>query len=176
MKFSIYALALLGFFAFSSCEKDDDSVKLDSTNIQGTWNLTTYDSDTDVSIGVGLLVDKTNTVSSISNSTVTVTFKADGTWTSEGDYTLTTTSEGTTETDEISDGIGGGTYTLADGQLTMSDIDAGDEADIASIDFNSAYTPDTRIDLNADVTEMTTDPFFGLDVTIDLMLNMVLEK
>jgi hypothetical protein len=176
MKFSIYALLIAGLFSFSSCDKDDDGVKLSSEAIVGTWNLTTYDSDADVGIGFAGVFETTNAVSTMSNSTVTITFDASGNWTSTGDYTLTTTSDGETETEDVTGGIGSGTYTVVDGRLTMNDIDAGDESDVESIEFDTNYSPDTKIDLEANVKESGSDPVFGLDFEIDLMLNMTLEK
>ena len=176
MKFSFYALLMVGLFSFSSCDKDDPEVKLDDEAIVGTWNLTAYDADADVGIGFAGVVETTKSVSTISNSTVTVTFDATGNWTSTGDYTLTTTVDGETETEEVTGGIGSGTYTVVDGRLTMSDIDAGDENDVETIEFDTSYSPDTQIDLVANVKESGSDPVFGLDFEIDLMLDMTLEK
>jgi hypothetical protein len=58
----------------------------------------------------------------------------------------------------------------------MSDIDAGDENDVETIEFDTGYSPDTQIDLVANVKESGSDPVFGLDFEIDLMLDMTLEK
>jgi hypothetical protein len=177
MKLSFYALLIMGVFSLAACGDDDDNgVKLTSDNIVGTWNLTAYDSDADVTIGFGGINETSQSTSTLTESTVTVTFKNDGTWTSEGDYTISTTTDGMTETSEETDGLGEGTYTVADGKLTMSNIDAGDESDVSEIEFATDYTPDSKIEMSGNAMESGTDPFLGLEFSIDLDLTMVLEK
>jgi hypothetical protein len=177
MKLSFYALLLLGIFSLAACGDDDgDGVQLTSDNIVGTWDLTGYDADADVSLGFGGVTETTKSTSTLTESTVTITFSSDGTWTSEGNYTISTTTDGMTETSEEENGIGSGTYTVADGKLTMSNIDAGDESDVSEIEFDTNYTPDTKIEMSGNAMESGTDPFLGLEFSIDLDLNMVLEK
>ena len=175
MKLSFYALLIMGVFSLAACGDDEDTI-LNNDNIIGTWDLTMYDADSDISIGFGGISETTTSISTLTASTVKITFNADGTWTSEGDLTIETTVDGMTETTEESDGLGNGTYVVADGRLTMSNIDAGDESDVSEIEFDTNYTPDTRIEMNGTASESDTDPILGLEFTIDLDLNMVLER
>ncbi|MEL7222735.1 MAG: hypothetical protein AAGJ93_15545 [Bacteroidota bacterium] len=176
MKLSFYSLLIVSVFSLAACGDDEDTI-LNNENIVGTWNLTMYDADAEISFGLGgVVAETTQSTSTLTESTVKITFNADGTWTSEGDLTITTTVDGMMETSEQSDGVGSGTYIVADGRLTMSDLDAGDEADVSDIEFDTNYTPDTRIEMNGTTTESDTDPLLGLEFTIDLDLSMVLER
>lgn len=176
MKLSFYALLIMGIFSLAACGDDEDNSTLTSDNIIGTWDLTAYDADADITIGFGGISETTQSTSTLTESTVTVTFNTDGTWTSEGDLTIITTTDSTTETTEETDGLGNGTYVVADGKLTMSNIDAGDEADVSEIEFNTIYTPDTRIEMDGTAMESGTDPILGLEFSIDLDLSMVLQR
>jgi len=167
----------LCLFLFTACGDDDDSASAELTqeNIVGDWNLTALDSDFAISIaGLG---DNSGT-SDIANSSVIVTFEADGTWTSDGQYDITIMSSDTTETETYDDGIGSGTYTVTSTMLTMTGIDSGDEADTETPTpfMVTNFQEGMLIELDGNVMETVTDPFFGLEISADVTTKMTLEK
>lgn len=174
MRNFFFLLLCVGLVSFSSCGDDDDnSSSLTTENIAGTWNVTAYSNEGDITA----LGSTTSTSSVASNSTLTITFNDGGTWTSAGTYTLTTTSDGTTDTEEV-DGLGGGTYTISNGSLTLQGLDAGDESDVeVPLVLNvDSFVENMLIELSGNTNETIMDPFFGLEITIDLDTDMTLER
>lgn len=160
--------------SLSSCGDDDDnSPGLSNATIAGTWNVTAYTSDSDITFGG----EVTNATSSISNSTLTITFSETGTWTSEGSYTQTVVSDGMTET-EVIDDIGTGIYTTTNGRLQLQGLDAGDEADLEiPFDFNvTEFDADRIMVLDGNAMESIMDPIFGLTFDVDIDIDMTLER
>jgi|GEM_PF-3170709 len=174
MRIALYTLLVAGIFTFNGCGSDDDAAAmLSMDNIQGSWDLTAYSSDSDVTV----LGETSNLTSEISNSSVVVSFAADGSWTSEGSYTITSMDADTTTVEMYDDGIGEGTYTVSSGSLTLVGLDAGDESDMESLTLNVAqFTEGSELRLNASVMETIMDPFFGLTITIDADIDMALER
>lgn len=172
------------FFLFCSCiflatscgNDDDNAVSVTMENIQGTWNLTAMASDADITISDGSLTDRSSITSSISNSTITITFNADGTWSSVGTCDITVTDSDGTETTELTDGVGNGTYTVANGTVTIVGIDAEDETDVEEpVPYSVvAFEPGSRLIL--DGSAMESIDFFGATFSIDLEQRMTLEQ
>lgn len=176
MRNFFFLLLALSLFTFAACGDDDaDSpAELNQTNIVGDWNLTVFNNDADISIaGLG----DTRVTSELASSNVVVSFAAGGTWTSTGEFDLTVVSD-TTTTETYTDGIGSGTYTVTSTQLTMTGIDAGDEADVEgpSVFTVRNFQENMLIDLSGNVMETIMDPFFGLTITTDITTEMTLER
>lgn len=174
MKNALLLLLALTLLTFGSCKKDEEVVQLTSENIQGTWRLTTFANDGTISLaGVASPFS-----SSISNSTVTITFSRSGenqTFTSTGDYTLTINSQEGVETEDMTGGIGDGSYTLAEGVLTLTNIDIGDEADTETLLLNvESFQVDNFIELQGETRENSM--VFGIPFGIDYTTDMRLEK
>ncbi|SEQ46396.1 hypothetical protein [Neolewinella agarilytica] len=162
---------------FTACGGDDDSdaVELTQENVVGDWNLIELNNDFEVSIaGLG---DESGS-SEIANSTVVVTFAADGTWSSAGQYDITIMSSDTTEMETYDDGIGSGTYSVTNSQLSMTGIDAGDDSDTESptVFTVRSYVMGSSLELVGNASETIMDPFFGLTVSVDVDTEMVLER
>ncbi len=167
MKNFFYLLVCVSLFTFTSCNDDDDDPELTESNIEGAWNLEAYENDYTLNIvGLGTTAGKAE----ITNSDVIVTFSsADLTWTSSGDFTLEVTDADSTTTENLTGGIGSGTYSVENGNLLMVGIDAGDETDNDEpTSFRpTSYNPDSRFEGQADLDVTITEPFLGLTVSID---------
>lgn len=176
MKNVFLLLLVSAIFLATSCKKDDDGPQLTQDNVVGTWDVTAMDMDGVIGLGVSPIFQNSDVSSSISNSMLTVTFKADGTWTSAGSYTLTSTNGTDTTTTTESD-MGSGTYTVANGKIAMVGVDFSDDADVNEQTFEAtSFQADKKIVLKSDTNVTESDPIFGLDVKVDVVVNMTLEK
>jgi len=177
MKNFFYLLLCVGLFTFASCnDDDDDEPSLTEANIEGTWNLDRYDNDYTIDI-TG--TDAVNGSSEISNSNVTMTFTSSSlTWTSTGDFTLTLTDSDSTTTENITGGIGSGTYSVENGNLVLVGIDSGDEtdSDAPTVFRPTSYNPDSELKADGDIDVTIMDPLFGLTVSIDGDIKMELSR
>ncbi|MEZ4984240.1 MAG: hypothetical protein R2795_04250 [Saprospiraceae bacterium] len=161
------------------CKKDEDPA-LTSENIQGTWNLTLMEQDGRTGLGIAGVYDYTTFDNALSNSTITITFNADGTWTSAGAGTFTSTTQETgadpeTETIELTSGIGAGTYTVVDGKLTINGLEAGLEVDGRAFSTKS-FSPAAKVELENKIDEVEQGAIFGLDVSVEATALMTLEQ
>lgn len=172
MRNFFFLLLTLSLFTFAACGDDDAAMaELNESNIVGDWNLTVFGNDADVTIAGAT----SNITSDISNSNVVVSFAAGGTWTSTGSFDITIVSDSTT-TETYTDGIGSGTYTVTSTQLTMTGIDAGDEADTETPTVLNvrSFTENMLLSLAGSASE--TVEFFGITATTEIDTEMVLER
>lgn len=182
MKNTFSLLLSLALLTFGSCKEEqggEEVVQLTSQNIQGTWRLTTFSND-----GTRSVAGQPEPFNStISNSTVTITFSRrdinpqtfEQTFTSTGDYTVTINTAEGVETEERTGGIGNGSYTLAGGVLTLTNIDIGDEADTDILILNvESFQLDNFVELQGE-TSFSTD-IVGVPTDLDYTTNMRIEK
>ncbi|MGB3547618.1 MAG: hypothetical protein WBA17_11620 [Saprospiraceae bacterium] len=176
----LFALVLTGTLFTTGCGDDDDGTSINKEQLVGTWKVTVLDTDADASVtGFGA----SNTVSSISNSTLTITFLENNTYTSTGSYTETSTtteagSAPVTDVEDFTGGIGNGTWSITGGKLVIDDLETGGESDVdAPVTFDVRnFVPDAEIVLFSNVQESFTDPFIGLMIDLDADIDMRLEK
>jgi hypothetical protein len=172
MKNVFLLLLLSAIFLTTSCKKDDDAPQLTKENIEGTWRVTLWEDEGTIGIGAAGVFDNSDVSSFISNSMLTITFNADGTWTSDGDYTRTSTSDGDTDV-AMETGIGSGAYSVSGGKLTM---EAFDFDNFDPVFDTKSFSVDKKIELENKFSETETGAFLGLDVKLDLTTKMTLEK
>lgn len=178
MRTAFFSLLFMGLFLVSSCGSDDDSnsVAITMENIQGSWNLTDMNVDAEIVVSDGTTTERSSIVSTIANSTVVMTFNANGTWSSTGMLEITTTDADGTETTELTDGIGSGTYTVVNGTISIAGIDAENEADVEDpVPYNvTTFQPGSRLVL--DGSAMESVDFFGVMFSVDLEQEITLEQ
>lgn len=179
MRITFFSLLCISFFLISSCGGDDDTnaIAITIQDIQGSWNLTGMDTDAEVSLTESGQTERAPIVSSIANSTVVMTFNADGTWTSTGMVQINITYEETEmETTELTNGIGSGTYTIADGQVSIAGIEAENETDVEEpVPYTViSFQPNSRLVL--DGRAMESIDFSGSIFSIDLEQTITLEQ
>jgi hypothetical protein len=174
----LFFLVLAISLSVTACkkDKDTDSIQLTSENVLGTWNLNTGSLNGKIGFGIQGQFAYTDIDANLSNIAVTATFNADGTWTSMGTATATivTKEQGEaseTETEQLTNGIGSGTYTVTNGKLTLNGLnlsnDPFEEEDPITFDVTS-FTPDAKLDLFNYTKTQETDPVFGFDVSQEI--------
>lgn len=176
MRNFFFLLLTLSLFTFTACGDDDATMaELNQDNIVGDWNLTAFNNDASITLDGQPFGDVT---SSIANSNAVVSFAADGTWSSTGMYDITIMTTDTTETETVTDGIGSGTYTVTATELSMTGIDAGDEADTETptVFTVNNFQLNALLDLSGTASETTMDPFFNLTIGADVSTEMTLER
>ncbi|MEM9261035.1 MAG: hypothetical protein AAGA62_15435, partial [Bacteroidota bacterium] len=153
-----------------------NAVAITMENIQGSWNLTGMDVNAEITISDGIQTENSTIVSTIANSTVVMTFNADGTWSSTGMVEVTTTDEDGTETTELTDGVGSGTYTVTNGVVCIAGIYAGNEADVEDpVPYTvTRFQPGSLLVL--DGSAMESVDFFGATLSLDLEQEITLEQ
>lgn len=184
MKYFFF-LVLAFTLSVTACkkDKDPDAIQLTSANVQGTWNLTEATVDSEFALGTqGQFIVTTNDAS-LSNIAMTVTFNADGTWTSMGTATATlvTTEPGEapeTETDQLTNGIGSGNYGVTNGKLSMTGLELAfeTEEDEPLIFDVKSFQPDSKLDISNFLKETGMDPVLGLDVIFEATTNLKFAK
>jgi Domain of unknown function (DUF5004) len=147
IKIFLFSLVVFSF----SCKKDD---VVAADTIVGTWNLTAATCNDGVSTTTVDSEVLTSTFTSLGkNFATTVTFKADGTYTSGGTYTavLVSTTDGQSFTSEVDVPAfaGAGTWSIASNKLTVND---GTTTQIADIVENTA----SKFSYKAVVNKTTT--------------------
>lgn len=162
----------------ASCGDDDEEPMtpvLTAETIDGAWNLDVFTN----SYTIGIDAVSFDATAVISNSNVVMTFNSsDGTWTSTGDFTLTYTDIEGSEVQDLTGGIGEGTYTVTDETLILVGLDTGDEADTSepipftttSFDPEAEYKGDGKIDVSI------VDPIFMTEFSIDGDIVMELSR
>lgn len=172
MRNFFFLLLTLSIFTFAACGDDDAAMaELNQDNIVGDWNLTVFGNDADITIAGAT----SSVTSDISNSTVVITFAEAGTWTSTGSFDVTIVADSTT-TEMYTDGIGSGTYTVTSTQLTMTGIDAGDEADTETPTVLNVQSFSENMMLSLAGSASETVEFFGITATTEVDTEMVLER
>lgn len=165
---------LLAFTVFTQwgCQNNDDDLSVD--DIVGTWDVTVFKVD---------ITSSTETIGTVryilnySNITYTLTFNANGTWTSDGDATLVFTEDGQTTTTVQTGGLGSGTYTVANGKLTINNLEADPNAPPSSNEFEVLlFEPDAKLDLYHEQTKTQVLPIVNLSNTSTLKMDMKLER
>lgn len=165
---------LLAFTVFTQwgCQNNDDDLSVD--DIVGTWDVTVFKVD---------ITSSTETIGTVryilnySNITYTLTFNANGTWTSTGDATLVFTEDGQTTTTVQTGGLGSGTYSVANGKLTINNLEADPNAPPSSNEFEVLlFEPGAKLDLYHEQTKTQVLPIVNLNNTSTLKMDMKLER
>lgn len=117
MRNFFFILLCIGMVSsFSSCGDDDDnSIVITSENLAGTWDVSSLTSENETLIVTG----STTTTNSSTPTALTITFNADGSWSSAGDFERTVVVLGN-ETLETVTGIGSGTFTASGNIVTLT--------------------------------------------------------
>ena len=170
MKYFFFLVLAISLSA-TSCKKDKDtnSIQLKSEDVVGTWNLTERTQNVKFGFGFQGQFSYTDINIYLTDIKMTVTFKANGTWTSSGTAKETTIykEEGEapeTDTYNITGGIGSGTYMIVNGKLSMDGLEFSIEPDTdGPMVFDaSSFVPDSKLDIFNYIKLTNTDPGSGL--------------
>jgi hypothetical protein len=170
MKYFFF-LVLVITLSVTACKKDKDtnSIQLKSEDVVGTWNLTERTQNVKFGLGFQGQFSYTDFEIYLSYINMTVTFNANGTWTSSGTAkeTTITKEEGEapeTDTYNITGGIGSGTYMIINGKLSMDGLEFSIEADTDEpmVFDATSFVPDSKLDIFNYIKLTNTDPASGL--------------
>lgn len=123
MSYRLLFLLVLGLVGLTGCPPDRPSVpeNLTSDDLLGTWSIDRFDSEfMTTGTFLGEDVDQQGS-SSISSSALQITFSANGSWASSGDYDLTVTGEDGSES-TTREGVGQGSWTFRSDTLFLDGL------------------------------------------------------
>lgn len=170
MRNFFFLLLCVSMVSFASCGDDDDNgPTVSMADIVGNWNVTMLSSENEVVVAnIGA-----TTAYTTSNSTLTLTFNDDGSWTSGGAFTRTATLAGT-PVDAMLNGIGSGTYTVNGGTVTLNGVE-NIGADIDNIPFRvEEFTTGSLLRLIADEDDIAS--ILGIESGFRFDADMTLEQ
>lgn len=172
MKKLFFLLLAFTIFTQWGCQNNDDDFTMDG--VVGTWDVKFMKLDiTSTTQSIGTIISILN----YTNITYTLTFKSDGTWTSNGDATLVFTEDGQTTTTVQTGGLGSGTYSVANGKLTINSLQADPNSPPTSNEFEiRRFEAGAKLDIYHEQTKTQVLPIVNLSNTSTLKLDMKLER
>ncbi|XLS28182.1 lipocalin family protein [Flavobacteriaceae bacterium M23B6Z8] len=161
-----------------SCNSDDNAT-IDITNLNGSWNLRSFENDLTTTINVLGLPVTSETEAVAEDIQVQITFSENpNVVVSEGNYTLVVTTTVLTETDTqefaASDDVLEGTWTLNGNEITITSDDADLDPELRTITYRIVELSETRMQLKADFR--TTQTVEGTTANIRIRSEIVMTR
>ncbi|MEM1214621.1 MAG: DUF5004 domain-containing protein [Bacteroidota bacterium] len=168
-KFFFFAL-FIGALSFTGCGEDEETIDPDA--IIGTWSMIDFTATGTITTTDGNGTSVSDVEAEGSEYDYRVTFSDDKTYTSEGQYTLTTrtTTDGQTETevDEMAATLDSGTWEIDGDIITFTDTSG--EAESSKI----LRLRGSNFEIES--SGIVEFEFFGIQISTDLTNNVVFEK
>lgn len=137
---SLYLLSLL-LLLFTACEEEDNNLEVNNDNLAGEWEMTGFTYGGRSTQEAGGETYRSNFAGNARDITFTVTFNADGTYTSSGSYTIDVTyAFGGQEFDQsltIDDVLDSGTYTLNGDELSITRDQDGETSVASNVELSN---------------------------------------
>jgi hypothetical protein len=120
-KYTLLSILFVAFLSMTSCDEDDSTTAVQSSEVVGTWDISDFVTDSETIIEFDNQQLITIGRNELVSSNATITFNSDGTYTYDGEYELETFVDGQSVGTQVFDvGNGSGTWSVSGNVLTSS--------------------------------------------------------